>query len=112
MATLQNKIIVVVGGSSGIGFAVALAALQSQAKAVVIASSDHAKVERGVERLKAHKLPGEITGRVLDARDSAAVKQFGIDLGAVDHIVWTSGDNPAKAVNEKIETYEAGQSER
>ncbi|KAH9478361.1 Short-chain dehydrogenase/reductase ATR9 [Psilocybe cubensis] len=109
MATLQGKSIVVVGGSSGIGFAVALASLQSQAKSVIIASSNQAKVERGVERLKAYNLPGEISGHVVDAMDSASVKKFALDIGTVDHIVWSSGDNPGKTVNAKVETYEAGQ---
>lgn len=109
MATLQNKVVVVVGGSSGIGYAVALAALQSQAKIVILASSDRAKVGRSVERLKTHKLPGEVSGQVLDAKDSTAVKQFAIDLGAVDHIVWSSGDNPATSAFAKIDTVEVGQ---
>ncbi|KAH9476379.1 Short-chain dehydrogenase/reductase ucsE [Psilocybe cubensis] len=94
MATLQNKKVVVVGGSSGIGFAVALGALQSLASLVIIASSNKARVEDAVARLKAHNLPGEIRGEVLDAKDSDAVKAFAVALGAVDHIVWTSGDVP------------------
>ncbi len=92
MATLQNKTVVVVGGSSGIGFGVALAALQSHASMVIIASSNTERVTGAVERLKSHKLRGEVRGEVLDAKDAATVKQFAMDLGAIDHVAWTSGD--------------------
>ncbi len=74
MATLQNKTVVVVGGSSGIGFGVALASLQSQASVVVIASSNASRVAKAVERLQSHKLPGEVRGEVLDGKDPAAIK--------------------------------------
>ncbi|PPQ93162.1 hypothetical protein CVT25_002389 [Psilocybe cyanescens] len=94
MVTLRNKTVVVVGGSSGIGFAVALASLQSLANLVIIASSNKSRAEDGVTRLKAHKLPGKVRGQVLDARDSEAIKVFAGELGPVDHIVWTSGDVP------------------
>ena len=94
MSNLQNKTVVVVGGSSGIGFGVALAALQYQASSVTIASSNAERVANAVERLKAHKLPGSVRGEVLDAKDTAAVKDFATRLGTVDHVVWTSGDVP------------------
>ncbi|PPQ90792.1 hypothetical protein CVT25_012621 [Psilocybe cyanescens] len=115
MASLQNKTVVVVGGSSGIGFAVALAALQSLASAVIIASSNQARVSEAVERLKSHKLPGEVRGEVLDAKDSEAVKVFADGLGTVDHIVWTSGDVPGGSTGQpafpfsNVESVEQGQ---
>lgn len=92
MSTLQSKTIVVVGGSSGIGFAVALAALQSLASVVIIASSNSERVSSAVERLRSHKLPGEVRGEVLDATDPVSVKEFALHIGTVDHIAWTSGD--------------------
>ncbi len=92
-ATLQEKKIAVVSGSSGIGFGVALAALQSLANTVIIASSNAERVAGAVARLQAHKLPGEVRGEVVDAKDAAAVKTFGERLGTVDHIAWTSGDS-------------------
>ncbi|KAH9475026.1 Short-chain dehydrogenase/reductase phqE [Psilocybe cubensis] len=114
MATLQNKTIVIVGGSSGIGFAVALASLQSSAKTVIIASSNEARVHDAVARLKSHNLPGEVHGDVVDATNSEAVKAFAGRIGTVDHIVWTSGDIPPKSgLNEfpfsKVETPDEGQ---
>ena len=92
MATLQNKKIVVVGGTSGIGFGVALAALQSQASVVIVASSNPERVAKAVVRLQSHKLPGEVRGEVLDAKDPAAIKAFTERIGTVDHIAWSSGD--------------------
>ncbi|KAH9475711.1 Short-chain dehydrogenase/reductase ATR9 [Psilocybe cubensis] len=94
MSTLQNKTIVVVGGSSGIGFGVALASLQYLAATVIIASSNKGRVEGAVSRLKAYNLPGEVRGEVLDAKDSSAVKAFAAALGLVDHVVWTGGEVP------------------
>ena len=92
MATLQNKTVVVVGGSSGIGFGVALASLRSLASVVIIASSNASRVAKAVERLQSHKLPGEVRGEVLDGKDAAAIKDFAARIGPVDHIAWTSGD--------------------
>ncbi|KAF9483318.1 short-chain dehydrogenase/reductase SDR [Pholiota conissans] len=92
MSTLENKTVVVIGGSSGIGFAVALASLQSFASPVIIASSSEERVKKAVERLKAHNLPGVIRGEVVDATNSASIKDLIGRLGEVDHIVWTSGN--------------------
>lgn len=117
MATLQNKTIVVVGGSSGIGFAVALASLQSSAERVIIASSNESRVNGAVARLKSHNFPGEVCGEFVDAKDSAEIKTFADRIGTVDHIVWTSGDIPSKSAEAhvlpftNVETPEQGQSE-
>ncbi|KAF9483319.1 short-chain dehydrogenase/reductase SDR, partial [Pholiota conissans] len=92
MSTLKNKSILVVGGSSGIGFEVALASLQELANPVIIASSNPERVNKAVERLRAHNFPGTVRGEVVDATDSAAVKDFITRIGEVDHIVWTSGN--------------------
>ena len=57
--------VVVIGGTSGIGFAVALLARELGA-ALVVASSKAAKVDAAVERL-----PGA-TGDVVDLKDGAS----------------------------------------
>lgn len=84
----------VIGGSSGIGFAIALAALQSLASVVIIASSNPDRVADAVTRLRAHSLPGEVRGDVVDAKDTAALKEFAVRVGEVDHVAWTAGDAP------------------
>ncbi|MGZ5936786.1 MAG: SDR family NAD(P)-dependent oxidoreductase, partial [Rhizomicrobium sp.] len=48
--SLRSTRIVIVGGTSGIGFAVAEGALKEQAR-VVVASSNPAKVDAAVKRL-------------------------------------------------------------
>ncbi|GJJ06994.1 hypothetical protein Clacol_001192 [Clathrus columnatus] len=92
MATLANKTILIIGGSSGIGFGVAEASLKSFAKTVIIASSNKERVEKAVKKLIDAKLgAGEITGRVVDAGNEESIKGLLDDVGEVDHIVFTSG---------------------
>ena len=98
MITLANKTIVVVGGSSGIGFAVVKASLEQHASHVVILSSSEQKVNAAVERASAaiagQKLPGKVSGAAVDAKDTVAVKTFfGETVGPIDHLVWTSGES-------------------
>jgi NAD(P)-dependent dehydrogenase (short-subunit alcohol dehydrogenase family) len=84
--TLAGKRIVVVGGTSGIGFAIAELA-QGEGAEVVIASSKPAKVERAVERLA-----GRARGIALDVTDERAVSAAFEKLGPFDHLAFTAGD--------------------
>ncbi|THH03730.1 hypothetical protein EW145_g6053 [Phellinidium pouzarii] len=99
MATLAGKTIVVVGGSSGIGYGVAKAALLSRAEQVIIGSSSQTKVNGALARLQAEltaiggaAVEGKLTGEIVNARDSASVKGLFKRIGVIDHLVWTSGD--------------------
>ena len=102
MTTLINKRILIIGGSSGIGYGVAKAALLSRASHVIIASSSQERVNNALVRLKEEvastsierDLPanGTLTGEVVNATDSASVKAFMERIGEVDHLVWSSGD--------------------
>ena len=83
---LQNKRVVVLGGSSGIGFAVAEQA-STQGATMVIASSSSERVQKAVE-----KLEGNAQGHALDLSDESAVENFFAKLGAFDHLVFTAGD--------------------
>lgn len=83
--TLENKRILVVGGGSGIGFAVAQTAKQEGAE-VTIASTNTAKLAAASERL------GGAATAVLDLTDEAAVADFFTTTGHFDHIVSTAGD--------------------
>lgn len=82
---LEGRRVLVIGGSSGIGFAVAKAALEDGAR-VTIASSSTERVRAAVERLGA----GE--GVRLDVTDEAAVQSFFASSGGFDHIVFTAAD--------------------
>ena len=85
-SSLRGQHTVVIGGSSGIGFAVAQAAL-AEGAAVAIGSSSSAKVAAAVERLGAGA-----TGHPVDVRDEASVAAFYGRIGALDHLVYTAGD--------------------
>ena len=77
--------VVVIGGTSGIGFAVAFLARELGA-ALVVASSKAAKVDAAVERL-----PGA-TGDVVDLKDGASIAGFLDRLDPFDHLAITAGD--------------------
>lgn len=82
---LQGAKILVVGGGSGIGFAVAQAALSEGAQ-VTIASTNAAKLAAASQRL------GGAATAVLDITDEAAVAAWFANSGKFDHIVSTAGD--------------------
>jgi NAD(P)-dependent dehydrogenase (short-subunit alcohol dehydrogenase family) len=77
--------VLIVGGSSGVGFAVARLAAEAGAK-VIIATSNAQRVAAAVARL-----PGA-EGVVLDVRDAADVARAARAVGALDHLVYTAGD--------------------
>jgi NAD(P)-dependent dehydrogenase (short-subunit alcohol dehydrogenase family) len=83
--SLQDARILVVGGGSGIGFAVAQAA-KAEGAAVAIASTNQARLAAAAERLD-----GAETA-LLDITDEAAVAAFFAGSGAFDHIASTAGD--------------------
>ena len=73
---LQQKRVVVVGGSSGIGLAVAQQAASQGAK-VVIVSSNAERVQKAVECIS-----GEAQGQAVDVSDEGAVGTFFAKLGS------------------------------
>lgn len=85
-ASLKGKKVVVIGGSSGIGYAIAEAAL-SEGAGVVVSSSNPDNVTAAAGRLG-----GDVEGRPLDVRDSAAIASFFDGLGTIDHLAYTAGD--------------------
>ena len=84
---LQHKRVVVLGGSSGIGLAVAEQAA-SQGASVIIASSSAERVQKAVE-----SIGGEAQGQAVDVSDERAVATFFSKLGTFDHLVFTAGDS-------------------
>lgn len=81
MSTLSGKNVLVIGGSSGIGYATAAGALAEGAK-VTIAS-------RSQEKLRAAQasLQGRVEARAIDVADTAAVEAFFAASPFYDHIV-------------------------
>lgn len=82
----KNQRVVIVGGSSGIGLAVAQEAASLGAE-VVIVSSNAARVQEAIK-----SLGGEVQGQAVDVSDEKAVESFFTKLGAFDHLVFTAGD--------------------
>jgi NAD(P)-dependent dehydrogenase (short-subunit alcohol dehydrogenase family) len=83
--SLQDQRVVVIGGTSGIGLAVAKAAVAEGAKVIVGSSS-----ERKVSAAK-DKVPGA-EALAIDVKDEAKVEAFFNAVGAFDHLVFTAGD--------------------
>jgi len=83
----ENKRVVIVGGSSGIGLAVAEEAA-SQGADVVIVSSSAARVQEAIK-----SIGGKARGQAVDVSDENAVQSFFTNLGGFDHLVFTAGDS-------------------
>jgi len=90
---LKGKKVVVVGGSSGIGFAVAAATLAHGAT-VVISSSSEARVAAAVTRLGGDTNKS-VSGTAVDVRDDAKLFAFLDNVGVFDHLIWTASDRLA-----------------
>lgn len=83
--TMTGKRVVIVGGASGIGFAVAELAHASGAE-IVIGSSSAGNVKAATDRLSS------ATGHVVNLRDESSVSGFFEEVGSFDHLVITAGD--------------------
>lgn len=86
MAKLEGTKVAVIGGASGVGFAVAAAAIEAGAE-VVVGSSQTARIEAA-----AAKLGHGVLGLTVDVKDEASVAAFFDRVGAFDHLVFTAGD--------------------
>lgn len=84
---LQNKRVVILGGSSGIGLAVAEHAASEGAR-IVIASSNPERVQKALDGLN-----GNAEGQTLDLSDEKAVETLFAKIGGFDHLVFTAGDS-------------------
>ena len=93
---LRDQHVVVVGGSSGMGLAIARAAVAAGAR-VTIAARDEAKLGRAVA-----EAGGNATPRRLDVTDEGAVSAFFESTGPIDHLVVTA--HAASVVTGAIDT--------
>jgi NAD(P)-dependent dehydrogenase (short-subunit alcohol dehydrogenase family) len=83
---LDGKRIVIIGGASGIGYAVAQGAIAEGAE-VVIGSSRPENVQAAVA-----KLGNKASGHPVDVKVEDAVAAFFEWVGPFDHLVFTAGD--------------------
>jgi NAD(P)-dependent dehydrogenase (short-subunit alcohol dehydrogenase family) len=85
--SLRGERVVVIGGTAGIGFAVAEAAAREGAD-VVVASRRQTAVDGALRRL-----PEGAEGHVLDVTDEIEVRGFFARIGDFDHLVFTAGES-------------------
>jgi NAD(P)-dependent dehydrogenase (short-subunit alcohol dehydrogenase family) len=98
--SLDGKRVVILGGTSGIGFATAKAA-QREGAVVAVVSSRQKRVERALA-----SLDRGAEGHVVDLSDEAQVRKFFEHVGAFDHLVYTAGETL------QLETLDAVQLDR
>jgi NAD(P)-dependent dehydrogenase (short-subunit alcohol dehydrogenase family) len=98
-AKLHGTKVLIIGGSSGIGFAVAEASIEHGAK-VIISSSNEGRVQDAVKKLQSSypSRKADISGVACNLK-SEEVEGNIVKLlersGVVDHIVFTAGDGLA-----------------
>jgi NAD(P)-dependent dehydrogenase (short-subunit alcohol dehydrogenase family) len=85
-AGLSHQRVVVLGGSSGIGLAVAQQVV-AQGASVVIASSSADRVKQAVATLD-----GKAEGHALDLSNERDIQSFFQNVGDFNHLVFTAGD--------------------
>ncbi|KAK4166875.1 hypothetical protein QBC43DRAFT_349640 [Cladorrhinum sp. PSN259] len=112
LTKLAGKRILVIGGSSGIGFGVADAAIQHGAASVIISSSSSSKIDKALERLRPSVAPRSNTQLLglpcnLGSQDTLTAeveKLFSLAAkdGKLDHVVFTASDLPALGPIEKF----------
>ncbi|HET6292927.1 MAG TPA: SDR family oxidoreductase [Kribbella sp.] len=85
--TLQDKRVVVLGGTSGIGLATAQLAAD-QGATLIVASSNPESVKRAL-----NALPASTQGEALDLTDADAVASFFAGLEPFDHLAFTAGES-------------------
>ena len=95
--TLNGKRILILGGTSGIGLAVAEAAAREGA-ALVVASSNRARIDAALKTL-----PANAEGHAVDLGSEAAIAALFAQLGGFDHLVYTAGENLQLANLDKLD---------
>jgi NAD(P)-dependent dehydrogenase (short-subunit alcohol dehydrogenase family) len=84
--SLEEKRVVVLGGSSGLGLAAARAAA-ARGASVVIASSRKSRLDEALQML-----PTGSEGHVLDLADEPSVNALFATIGQFDHLLFTAGE--------------------
>lgn len=86
-SSLNGKRVIILGGSTGIGFATAKAAAAEGAK-VVIVSGNQGKINNALSQL-----PQDAEGYAVDLSHEENIKNFFEQAGSFDHLVYTAAEN-------------------
>jgi len=86
MEDLKGKRVLILGGSSGIGFATARAAANKGAQ-VIIVSGNQQRIDRALA-----ELPAGGKGFMVDLRDEGQIAKLFATIGQFDHLVFTAGE--------------------
>ena len=97
MPSIENSTVLVIGGSSGIGYGVAQKAL-AERSVVHIASSNAVRVRESTDTLKTQFPDARISGHVCDLAGPDVERNLEhllTTIAPLDHIVFTAGDSLA-----------------
>jgi NAD(P)-dependent dehydrogenase (short-subunit alcohol dehydrogenase family) len=100
VSKLQGARVLIIGGTSGIGFAAAEASIEYGAAKVMLASSREMRVQNAIARLKKAypSSKADMIGYVCNLGDEDTIESNIRDLfkqvGELDHIIYTAGDSP------------------
>ena len=86
MEKLKGKKVVVLGGSSGMGFATAKAAANAGAE-IIIVSGNQQRINKALA-----ELPAGSTGVAVDLTIEEKISELFATLGQFDHLVFTAGE--------------------
>jgi NAD(P)-dependent dehydrogenase (short-subunit alcohol dehydrogenase family) len=101
--SLEGQTILILGGTSGIGYGVAVASLHAGAAKVIIGSPSAEKVEKAIERCRQSaakaslRVHGIVRGVIVDAKDPTTIENVVGELGTINHLVFTCGDDVGQA---------------
>ncbi|QXV65698.1 SDR family oxidoreductase [Mucilaginibacter sp. 21P] len=85
--SLTGKKVIILGGSTGIGFSTAELAAREGAE-VIIVSSNQQRIDAALS-----KLPATATGHVVDLSIHQNISDFFDTIDTFDHLVYTAGEN-------------------
>jgi NAD(P)-dependent dehydrogenase (short-subunit alcohol dehydrogenase family) len=105
MNQLSERHVVVIGGSTGMGYATAATALAEGAR-VTVASADHARCLAAAARL-GH----DAKGAICDLASPASIERFFSSVGGIDHLVITAQASRAVATIQPLASLDWAQAE-
>jgi NAD(P)-dependent dehydrogenase (short-subunit alcohol dehydrogenase family) len=85
--SLKNARVLVIGGTSGIGLGVATAAAERGAIPIVV-SRQQSSVDHALSQLPEHA-----RGATIDLTDLSALERLALDIGDIEHLVFTAGES-------------------